>query len=117
SHVLKWVMVRFESATLGVLMGLLVGAVVGLWPFQRGVPPQVGDIIKAQQVTADTLAAIDPADWRVEFFQPTVAQALAAVALIMLGFILTLVVARLGREKPERGVTTQYTENTERGVS
>jgi putative membrane protein len=50
SNVLKFVLRRYEKPTLGVLMGLLVGAVAGLWPFQEGVAPQPGDRLKNQTV-------------------------------------------------------------------
>lgn len=50
SNALKWLLTRYEKATLGVLMGLLIGAVAGLWPFQEGVKPQPGDRLKNQTV-------------------------------------------------------------------
>ncbi len=34
SNLLRWLMDRYEAATLGALLGLLLGAVVGLYPFQ-----------------------------------------------------------------------------------
>ena len=46
SNLMRMLLARFEKATLGVLLGLLLGAVLGLWPFQHGVQPQVGDVIK-----------------------------------------------------------------------
>ena len=48
ANALKWLLARFEKATLGALLGLLFGAVVGLWPFQEGVPPEVGDVVKGR---------------------------------------------------------------------
>lgn len=35
SNLLKWLLRRWESATLGFLLGLLLGSVLGLWPFGR----------------------------------------------------------------------------------
>ncbi len=35
SNVLKFLMHRFERATVGFLLGMLVGSVIGLWPFGR----------------------------------------------------------------------------------
>lgn len=98
SHLLKFFLRRFEKATLGLLLGLLLGAVVGLWPFQRGVPPQVGQVVKGQVVTEENRLAFDDDDWPVEFFSPTAAQAAASLGLIAAGFVITLGVARLGRE-------------------
>jgi len=50
SNILKMVLAKFEKPTLGVLMGLLIGAVMGLWPFQQGVVPKAGDVLKGEQV-------------------------------------------------------------------
>ncbi|MEL7088912.1 MAG: DUF368 domain-containing protein, partial [Planctomycetota bacterium] len=43
SNLLRWLLSRFERATLGVLLGLLLGAVVGLWPFQALVNQELAD--------------------------------------------------------------------------
>lgn len=43
SNLIRWTLRRFEKATLGVLLGLLLGSVLGIWPFQiptpHGEPP------------------------------------------------------------------------------
>jgi len=39
-NLLQWLLNRFRKATLGVLLGLLIGSTVGLWPFQMGVEPK-----------------------------------------------------------------------------
>lgn len=54
-NAMKWMMQKFHSQTLGVLLGLLIGSVVGLYPFQEIVEPQVGDTVKGQVVVAETL--------------------------------------------------------------
>lgn len=43
SNVLKWLLSKYERPTLGVLQGLLLGAVVGLYPFQEPVKPVPGE--------------------------------------------------------------------------
>ncbi|MGI6300647.1 MAG: DUF368 domain-containing protein [Verrucomicrobiota bacterium] len=50
SNLLRYCLHRFENATLGVLLGLLIGAVVGLWPFQQGVAPMPGTQFKGHEV-------------------------------------------------------------------
>src|SRR5690606_31100461 len=50
SNLLKMVLERYPRATLGVLFGLLLGAVVGLWPFQQGVPPEAGELLRGDRV-------------------------------------------------------------------
>ncbi len=98
SHLLKFFLRRFEKATLGLLLGLLLGAVVGLWPFQRGIEPQVGQTIKGQVVTEENRLTFDDDDWPVEFFTPAPAQVAGSLGLVAAGFVITLGVARLGRE-------------------
>jgi len=41
SNVLKWTLRSFERPAHAVLLGLLVGSVFGLWPFQRAVHPRL----------------------------------------------------------------------------
>jgi len=99
SHLLKWVLARYENATLGVLLGLLIGAVAGLWPFQQGRAPQVGDVIKGQTVTLESIAEIAAADYPVVFFTPSAAQVMIALALVVTGFVLTMMIARLSQDR------------------
>ena len=101
SNALKRLLERWEKGTLGALLGLLVGAVVGLWPFQVGVAPEVGSIFKGQRVTAESLAAIEPEKYPTEFFSPNGVQIAGAIGLVVVGFLLTALVARLGAGKDE----------------
>ncbi len=95
-NLLSWLMRRYEKQTLGLLIGLLLGSVIGLWPFQQGVPPQVDSVVKGQQVSAANLDQIDKEDWPVEFFAPAAGQLAAALGLIVLGFGITQAVAAIG---------------------
>ena len=47
SNAVRFALGRFRQATLGVLLGLLLGAVVGLWPFEASSPGaiQVGSAV------------------------------------------------------------------------
>lgn len=100
SNLLKWLLHRFEKPTLGVLLGLLFGAVAGLWPFQRGVQPEVGSTFKGQLVTAELLAELPAEKWPTEFFTPSAGQVIGAIALVVAGFLVTGLIARFGKEKP-----------------
>ena len=116
SNVLAWLLKRYRRATLGVLLGLLVGAVVGLWPFQAPVPPEVGQILKGQEITVlpgsfepgltagwvylDSGQSVDAEDLPTTFFSPAGLQLGGAVVLIGIGLGTTLLIDRLGREKP-----------------
>ena len=107
SNLVKYVLNRFPSPTLGLLLGLLLGAVAGLWPFQHGVEPEVGAMLKGQTIIEEegllvydqTGAAVEPKDYPREFFQPTAVQAAGSAGLVFLGFAITAAIARLGHRK------------------
>ena len=102
SNLIKIVLERHEQPTLGVLMGLLVGAVFGLWPFQEGVPPRIGELFKGQILTAEGFAELTADKFPTEFYTPTFNDIMMAVGLIGLGYMITTLVSRLGGAKPRR---------------
>lgn len=102
SNLIRRLLERRPQPTLGVLFGLLIGAVVGLWPFQRPVAPEPGDVIKGIAQTAETIALLEAEDYPLELFTPTPVQVIAAVGLIVAGLALTLLIDRLGAEKPAK---------------
>lgn len=116
SNLLRWLLQRYERPTLGVLLGLLVGAVVGLWPFQQSVEPEQGDVIKGQRIIfaqpdsaddgddpawvyAESGEPVPADDLPTEYFAPTAPQVGGAVGLIVLGLGTTLLVDRLQSQK------------------
>jgi putative membrane protein len=103
ANILKWVMHRYERPTLGVLLGLLIAAPAGLYPFREGVPPGVGDVIKGETVTAETLAELNAPDkakdWTQRAFRPSPAQIAGAIGLVGAGFGATVLISRLGRTR------------------
>jgi putative membrane protein len=58
SNVLKLVLARYEKPTHAALLGLLLGSVAGLWPFQEAVHP---DLVSKRRVEA-VLLVLDGAD-------------------------------------------------------
>ncbi|MBW2291509.1 MAG: DUF368 domain-containing protein, partial [Deltaproteobacteria bacterium] len=98
SNLLRWLLDRYAKATLGALLGLLLGAVVGLWPFQQPVEPEIGSTIKGRVVSAENLGEIDPKDWLLQRFDPTAGQAAASIGLALAGLAVTLAIARYGDE-------------------
>ncbi len=80
SNLLRWLLKNHEKPTLGVLLGLLLGAVVGLWPFQQAVVPNPGDV----------------RNWPVQVFTPGLGQVFGALGLVASGLIATLAIDRLG---------------------
>lgn len=101
SNLLKWLLAKFQKATLGVLLGLLVGAVVGLWPFQHGVAPDVGDVVKGRVMTTELIAELDAEDYPVVWFTPSAVQVVGSLGLLGLGLGITGAVAYVGRRKEE----------------
>jgi len=115
SNLLRWLLKHYEKATLGVLLGLLVGAVVGLWPFQQTAPPVEGQIVKGQAVTFALPAAtedepaptqatwvfanngkpVETEDLPTAYFTPAMPQVGGALGLIFLGLSATLLIDRL----------------------
>ncbi len=103
SNGLRWLLRRHEKATLGALLGLLLGAVVGLWPFSQPVPPQPGDVIEGEVVTTETVSEIDVEDWKLVGFDPSAGQAAGALGLVGLGIAATALVARVGGDLEQKG--------------
>ena len=99
SNLIRWLLRRFEKATLGVLLGLLFGAVLGLWPFQQGVAPEPGTVVKGRVMTPELIAEVEPKDYPLEKFAPSGAQLGGALGLILAGFTAAQGVARIGRSE------------------
>ena len=103
SNLLRWLLHRYEKATLAVLLGLLLGAPAGLYPFRKATPPQPGEVIKGQVLTEETVAEVDPKDWQTQAFTPTGVQIAASLGLVALGCGATIAVTRLGRRADAGG--------------
>lgn len=99
SNLLRVVLERYEQPTLGVLMGLLVGAVLGLWPFQEGVAPRVGEMFKGEVLTAERLTELTPDKYPTEIYTPTFSGVMMALGLVGLGYLITTLVAKVGGTK------------------
>lgn len=76
SSVLKWALAKHREATLGMLLGLLLGSVIGIWPFQRPVAPDSRELVS---------------------YAPEGTEIAAAIGLILVGLIVTLAIDRYGR--------------------
>ena len=103
SNLIKLLLERYRRATLGVLLGLLLGAVLGLWPYQMGVPPQPGEIIRGREMTPALIAELDPRYYPLKNFAPSGAQIAGSLGLILAGFLITQGVALIGGSKQEQG--------------
>jgi len=107
SNLVKLLLDRFERPTLGVLLGLLLGAVIGLWPFQEGRPPEVGSMFRGDRVMEingvltmeRTGREIKPSAYETASFSPSAGQVGASIALIAAGFAASFGIALLGGAK------------------
>ena len=97
SNAIRWLLHRYREATLGVLLGLLLGAVAGLWPFRHSVEPEVGSMIRGEKIeTVEQAQAVPLKRWPTARFSPTGGQVLGACGLIALGFGVSWLVGRIG---------------------
>ena len=101
SNLLRFLLHRYRKPTLGALLGLLLGAIVGLWPFQQTVAPTPGQTIKGSVVTRENAESFDREDWPSEHFAPDGGQIVTALVLLSLGFTGTQLIGRIGRSSKE----------------
>jgi putative membrane protein len=94
SNLLRWLLEHAPKPTLGVLLGLLLGAVVGLWPFQAPRQPREGELIGGRVIAAGE--QVPPEDWPLERFVPSGGQIAAALGMALGGLGATLLLGRLG---------------------
>ena len=97
SNALRWLLHRYERATLAVLLGLLIGAPAGLYPFREAVEPKAGDTVKGVVLTEETMPDVEREDWPTRAFTPSLVQVAASLGLVVVGCAATMGVARLGR--------------------
>ncbi len=99
SVLLKHLFTRYPKPTFGVLLGVLCGAFIGLYPFAAYRAPAAGETVKGRAIAdADAAALVPKEDWPLSFFSPTPAQALAGLALIAAGIALAFALSRLDPE-------------------
>jgi len=100
ANILRFVLHRYERATLGVLLGLLVAAPAGLYPFREGVKPQIGDVIKGETLTTQVLVDdVKAKDWQQRTFTPGAGQIGGSFGLVLIGLGATLTIDWVGRRK------------------
>jgi putative membrane protein len=98
STLVRKLLANYERATLGFLLGLLCGAVIGLWPFNEPVPPEIGDIVRGIALTSGELvASVDPEDYRTTAVAPSLPQVFGGSVLALVGFGASWSISRAGR--------------------
>jgi putative membrane protein len=101
SNLLKRLLDQRPQPTLGFLLGLLLGSVLGLWPFEQSVDAlPLGESVKGVLITAENLAeltrTVDPEDWPTVTYLPSFVRGMLAVGIASAGYGLTWLVARFG---------------------
>jgi len=98
SNLLRFLLDRFEKPTLGILLGLLLGSVVGLYPFQKPVQPEAGFVHRGVVLDARGVAELKEKYWPLERYTPDAGHLAASSALLLAGLGATLLIARVGRD-------------------
>jgi len=99
SLILRYLFRRHLAVTGGVLMGVLVGAVFGLWPFREPIQPAIGQSLGKLTITPELLANIPKEDWPIAFFTPTLTQILISLGLIAAGIAIAYIFTLLDPEE------------------
>lgn len=106
SNLLRLALSRARALTMGLLLGLLVAAPAGLWPFKVASPPQIGEVFKGAVVTQETLAqASDPKNaksWNESYFKPGPMHIAGSAGFILLGAGITYGISLIGRRSESR---------------
>ncbi|MDA1027397.1 MAG: DUF368 domain-containing protein, partial [Planctomycetota bacterium] len=75
SNIMRWLLKHHRDVTLGALLGLLLGAVAGLWPFREAVLPDVGSMVRGEVVeTVADAEAIELKYRPTESYEPSLGQ-------------------------------------------
>lgn len=94
SNLLRWLLHRYEKATFAVLLGLLLGAPAGLYPFREVVVPMITPA-PGEVVTEETIEEHST----LQTYTPSGLQIAASLGLVALGCAATIGVSYLGRRK------------------
>lgn len=95
SLLLKMLFQKYAKPTFGLLLGVLCGAFIGLYPFARYVPIEVGQQLPKGLVTPENIGEFDADDGLLQFFVPTPMEAAAAVGLLLAGVLAAYLLSRL----------------------
>ena len=97
SNAMKWLLTNFRQATLGALLGLLLGAIFGLWPFREAYEPPVGSSVRGTVITTVEQAQNVPLKYRpTQSFSPSGGVLVGALGCVLLGFATCWGIGRVG---------------------
>jgi putative membrane protein len=107
SHGLRRCLAHWPRQSYALLLGLLIGAIFGLWPFQSPLPLADVKVVKAQAVEltddglvyTDSQRPVKQKDLPTELHLPQWPEALFSLFIIGGGFLLTQLISGIGRLK------------------
>jgi len=114
SHVLKWCLDKYDRETYSFLLGLLCGAVFGLWPFQDMAPLASVEVVKgrAVEVVNGQLVfqvsgeAVKLKDIPTVMTFPDMSEGALALLIVFFGFILTIGISKIGKQETSEDPTS-----------
>ncbi len=90
SRLLKWLFNNYSSMTLAVLTGFIAGSLNKIWPWK--------EVLESEKIGEKTIVIRDMSVWPTNFQGES--HVLAAIALILAGFTLILILERVATQKP-----------------
>ncbi len=90
SRLLKWLFEHYSSITLAVLTGFIAGSLNKIWPWK--------EVLESEKFGEKTIVIRDMSVWPTNFQGES--HILAALALILAGFTLILILERVATQKP-----------------
>jgi uncharacterized membrane protein len=105
ASVMKWALGKYPHVTYGVLLGILAGAMVGLYPFAKYRQPVMGDVVAGQTVTEANIAKLmdEKEKWPLDFFTPTPGQIAGSLGLLLVGIAAGWAIAKLEGATEQEG--------------
>lgn len=121
SNALKYLLHHYEKATVGFLLGMLLGSVLGLWPFGRRPTEEIlerrslaelvhfadrNGIALADPLDHEACVAQIQTDWQnARSVSVPPSQKAAAAVFLILGLAITTLLGRLSSSQPQTGLS------------
>lgn len=90
SRILKWLFDHYSSITLAVLTGFIAGSLNKIWPWK--------EVLESEKIGDKTIVLREASVWPTDFQGES--HIIAAIALILAGFTLILILERVATQKP-----------------
>lgn len=90
SRILKWLFDHYSSITLAVLTGFIAGSLNKIWPWK--------EVLESEKIGEKIIVLREASVWPTDFQGES--HIIAAIALILAGFTLILILERVATQKP-----------------